>query len=134
MQKTVFDFHVKNLISGQLSIVSSIFICLYLIYLKYTFWWINNYLFWKDFSERILRNSCLSTNLFLETNLWKRCKSFSRNSMAKLDFENATMLLLLPSCQPMSNTLPTAFDCIVYLIAKYWVWSKFVQIPIKSIC
>ena len=38
----VFDFSVKNLISGQLSIVSSIFICLYLIYLKYTFSWINN--------------------------------------------------------------------------------------------
>ena len=37
MQRTVFDFNVKNLISGQLYIVSSIFICLYLIYLKYTF-------------------------------------------------------------------------------------------------
>ena len=37
MQRTVFDFNLKNLISGQLYIVSSIFICLYLIYLKYTF-------------------------------------------------------------------------------------------------
>ena len=37
MQRTVFDFNVQNLISGQLYIVSSIFICLYLIYLKYTF-------------------------------------------------------------------------------------------------
>ena len=36
MRRTVFDFNVQNLISGQLYIVSSIFICLYLIYLKYT--------------------------------------------------------------------------------------------------
>ena len=37
MQRTVFDFNEKNLIFGQLSIVSSILICLYLICLKYTF-------------------------------------------------------------------------------------------------